>query len=121
MAIDELYQRFSDLSRRGSPRPYVAGEDETVDKAIARYDLSVVEDECWWGLVDKLFAVGAIHEANLAQRHAVPRIEDLGVVIRSQQVLDVHGRALTANDAMVEIGRAHAGTPVTNAQLVCRL
>lgn len=101
MAIDELYERFSDMSRRGSPRPYVEGEDEAVDKAIARYDLKLADDECWWGVVDKLFEVGAIHEASLAQRHAVPRIEDLGVVIRSQQVLDVHGRALTANGELI--------------------
>src|SRR3546814_15175211 len=58
MAIDELYQRFSDLSRRGSPRPYVVGEDETVDKEIARYDLSVVEEAGWGGPVYKHFEVG---------------------------------------------------------------
>jgi intracellular multiplication protein IcmB len=94
MAIDELYEKFSDKAKRGVPRHYVAGEDLQVDEGIRRYAIEIEEEQTWWGLVDKLFARGAMREAALAQRHAVPRVEDL-MVIRTPQIMDVFGTAKT--------------------------
>jgi intracellular multiplication protein IcmB len=96
MAVDELYEQFSDRSKKGNPRPYTPGEDLAVDEAMRRYDIGLSEFPTWWECVDRLFGRGARHEAALAQRHAVPRVEDL-MVIRTPQIKDVFGKAM-AND-----------------------
>jgi intracellular multiplication protein IcmB len=104
LLVDELYEMFDDRSRKGTPRPYTRGEDANVDKAIDKYNIVLVEDETWWGVVDKLFAAEDYHSATMAQRYAVPRIEDLGTVIRSNQVLDIFGGAKTANgESLIDV------------------
>ena len=96
MAVDELYEQASDRSKKGNPRPYTPGEDVAVDEALRRYNITLSEFPTWWECVDKLFEANATREASLAQRHAVPRVEDL-MVIRTPQIMDVFGRAM-AND-----------------------
>jgi intracellular multiplication protein IcmB len=96
MIIDEVYDEFNDQSRKGNPRPYALGVDARVDEQIKKHNVTLVEDQTWWGLVDTFFDLGDTHTAMLAQRHAVPRIEDLNVVVRKSQVQDVHGSAITA-------------------------
>ncbi len=93
IVVDMLYEEFDDGHRKGNPRPYTAGEDTEVDEAIAHYDIVLDEDASWWSVVDKLFAAGNEHAAMLAQRYAVPRIEDLGTIVRKEQIIDVHGSA----------------------------
>ncbi|EPX83994.1 ATP-binding protein [Salipiger mucosus] len=95
MVVDEVYKELDDQSRRGNPRLYSPQEDEAVDAALKRYDIKLDEEATWWDVVDKLFEVGDLHAATLAQRFAVPLIQDLNVVVRKTQVQDVHGSAKT--------------------------
>lgn len=97
MVVDELYEEYDDRSRKGNPRLYTEGEEHQVDEAIQAHNLTLDDEETWWGIVDKLFEKGDIHNASLAQRHAVPRLEDLNTISRKPQVEDVYGSARTAN------------------------
>jgi|HigsolmetaAR202D_1030399.scaffolds.fasta_scaffold01041_18 hypothetical protein len=93
-AIDAVYEKLDDRHEKGVPLRYNPGESLAVDRAIAAHNIDIVPGvTCWWNVVDKLFQKGDIHHAILAQRHAVPRLEHLMTVLRSEQVMDVHGRA----------------------------
>jgi intracellular multiplication protein IcmB len=101
MVIDEAYARFSDVGRSGQPRPYAEGEDENVDRAIRDHGLALPDGATWWWLVDRLFEKGDIRRASLAQRHAVPRIEDLPAIANSSKVLDLFGQTPTESGEML--------------------
>jgi intracellular multiplication protein IcmB len=104
MVVDELYEHYDDQARKGNPRIYTSGEDANVDKAIDRFGLKVGPEETWWSIVDQLFEKGDSHTALLAQRHAVPRLEDLNVIVRKSQVQDVYGSAKTANgESLIDV------------------
>lgn len=99
MVVDEIYKELSDQSRQGNPRLYTRGEDAEVDEAIDKHNLALeAEEQSWWGIVDKLFDAGDTHAASLAQRYAVPRIEDLSIIVRKKEVMDVHGSAPGINN-----------------------
>jgi len=92
-AVDEVYQRLSDRTRGGQPRLYVEGEDPALDGAAKKYCVTVTEETTWWDLTDMLFARGARREAALAQRHAVPLVEDLIQIVNTPQIADIFGEA----------------------------
>lgn len=92
-AVDTLYEIFDDQNTKGQPKQYVEGEDSYVDRAIAKYDIRIGQQEAWWSVVDKLFAKGAVHESILAQRYAVPKLEDILTAIREAPIEDVLGTA----------------------------
>lgn len=93
--VDALYDMFSDQNPKSKPKRYIPEVDVVVDKAVREYNLPIVTETTWWDLVDAFFEKGALHYATLAQRHAVPRLEDLGSVINDAQITDVHGSAVT--------------------------
>lgn len=101
MLVDEAYAKFSDIGRTGQPRPYVPGEDGEVDEAIREHRLEVPEGAPWWWLVDRFFERGDSHRAALAQRHAVPRIEDLPAIANSPKVMDLFGKTPTDSGEML--------------------
>ena len=101
MLVDEAYAKFSDIGRTGQPRPYAEGEDAEVDEAIREHGLSLPDGVTWWWLVDRLFERGDIRRAALAQRHAVPRIEDLSAIANSSKVMDLFGQTPTDSGEML--------------------
>jgi len=104
MVVDEIYEQFDDTSRKGNPRLYSEGEDAEVDETLKNMNIDLDPEEDWWGVVDKLFEAGNTHIASVAQRHAVPRLEDLNVVVRKSQIIDVYGNAKTANgENLIEV------------------
>ena len=92
-AIDEVYERFSDKSRGSEPKQYTESEDEDVDAALRSHDMHPEENATWWDITDMLFLKGLRHEAALAQRHAVPLVEDLIQIVNTPQILDIFGDA----------------------------
>lgn len=95
--VDEVYDIYSDMSRSGQPKIYTFGEAPEVDEILDRYKIpfSVVEDKPWWSIVDMLFERGLYHEASLAQRYAVPRLEDLPALAASSKIVDLFGKTPT--------------------------
>jgi intracellular multiplication protein IcmB len=72
--VEELYKYFSD-SEEGHPKEYSEGQDPVVDKVLDDYSIDAT-NWSWWDVVDKLFELGKLHEASMAQRFAVPFLED---------------------------------------------
>lgn len=95
-AIEAVYEKFDDTHRKGQPKRYSPNVDLEVDRAVEKYNLTIKTGiTVWWDIVDGLYASGAIHHAILAQRQAVPKLEDLMAVLRDDQVMEIHGNAKT--------------------------
>ena len=92
-AVDEIYERLSDKSRGGQPRIYGEGEDNEVDEILHKRAIKLSSEPTWWEVTDKLFELGAYREAALAQRHAVPLVEDLIQIVNTPQIRDIFGDA----------------------------
>ena len=89
LVIDEAYRQCKDVPG-GSPKRYVAGVEPLVDSAIANYAIPLHADyPIWRDVVTALCEHGQYRLAEIAQRHAVPVLEDLIVAARSEQVQDL--------------------------------
>ena len=95
--IDALYRRFNDQESKSQPKKYIMNVDHLVDKAIRDYNIEINKQTVWWDVVDALFLRGDEHHAIMAQRHAVPRLEDIGTVINDPKIKDVFGSARADN------------------------
>ena len=94
LVLDEVYRMFGDEGANTSPKPYHAGVDPRVDQALRRIGASLPEEPYWWEVVDALCAAGDHVTAELANRHAVPRISDLISAGRSQHVQQLFERVI---------------------------
>ncbi|ACS43356.1 hypothetical protein [Methylorubrum extorquens] len=94
--VDEVYARFDDKKIANSaPKQYVHGEDFEVDEALRSRGIIVpASGLTWWDVVDALFERGAEREAILAQRRAVPLLEDLQLVLRDDRIVNNFGTAM---------------------------
>lgn len=88
MSIDEAYKEYSDSH---APKRYNCNIDPVVDEAVARFGFHIDDKTTWWEIVDALFKEGAVHEATLAQRYAVPLIADIAAISRAPQFVDMYG------------------------------
>ena len=75
--IDTAYAIADDEGRTSAPKRYIKGENNEVDEAIER--LSIPDGECrtWYSVCRGLMRRGEIRAATIANRYAVPRLEDL--------------------------------------------
>lgn len=85
--IEVMYEEFSD---RKNPKPYSPSVDLEVDKALV--GLEVPDRPSWWEIVDILWASGNKHASMLAQRHAVPILNDVLVTLNSREVRDHYAK-----------------------------
>lgn len=110
MIVDEIYELFSDQGRTGGePKGYVAYIDETVDAAIKQAGITIEKDTTWWYITDELFAripgAEGVRLASLAQRYAVPILQDLPAMAGSPKVADIFGRATVpgSNESLIDM------------------
>jgi intracellular multiplication protein IcmB len=97
-AIDLLYSEYDDQNRKGQPKRYQSHQDVAVDEAIVAHGIRIEEGETtWWSVTDALFEKGAVHEATLAQRFAVPRLDDMNIIIRKPQIESRYSKATMPN------------------------
>ncbi|OFA16725.1 hypothetical protein A4U49_05975 [Acidithiobacillus ferrivorans] len=75
MVVNGAYQLTADRPG-GHAHIYEPGKDARIDAAIQETGLSADSDTTWWEIVDALFLQNRIHEAGLAQRYAVPTLND---------------------------------------------
>ncbi|WP_034999021.1 ATP-binding protein [Beijerinckia mobilis] len=86
--IDEVYRLHTDI-QGGYPKIYQAGIDSEVDRAIGRLGIVLHEHEPHWrDVVNELFKRREYRLAEVAQRHAVPILEDLIKAVQSEIVRD---------------------------------
>ena len=95
MAIEYAYKNASDEG--GQVKLYTRHMEgaEQVDQAVEAYGLRIDDNTTWWEIVDALYDRGALHEAMLAQRFAVPLIADIATAAAAPQFADLYGEKMT--------------------------
>jgi len=86
LCVDEMYRWRDDAGANTEARPYLVRIEKEVDDAIAKHNIHLPNDPYWWDVVDALFEKGAVHEAMLAQRYAVPTLVDAVTAARRPQI-----------------------------------
>lgn len=89
--IDLAYQKKSDRLEKASPETYKPGHNAVLDEAVAKLGYKILPATTYWELVDALFKAGYIYEAEVAQRYAVPTLNDLVSVASSEEVEAEYG------------------------------
>lgn len=95
--IDGAFKMKSDRYERAQPETYKNGHDPIVDEAVAKVRYRVMPATTYWELVDAFFKAGLIYEAEVAQRYAVPTLNDLVAFASSQEISDEYGEAKVEN------------------------
>lgn len=86
LVVDEMYRWRDDKSANAEARPYLPRLESDVDEALQKFNVHLPSDPYWWDVVDKMFELGQYHIANLAQRHAVPTLNDSITASRRPQI-----------------------------------
>ncbi|MDH5723376.1 MAG: type IV secretion protein IcmB, partial [Alphaproteobacteria bacterium] len=81
-----MFRWRDDEAANAEARPYLPRLEMEIDAAIQKYNIHLPTDPFWWDIVDKLFELGESHLANLAQRHAVPTLNDSITASRRPQI-----------------------------------
>lgn len=87
--IDEMYRKASDKEQ---PHPFARGVDNQVDDAVAKIGMYLDKKTTWWEIVDALFLQGYIHEAVIAQRHAVPVVAEAALCAQDEKIKNTYGK-----------------------------
>ncbi|RMG23808.1 MAG: hypothetical protein D6732_24435 [Methanobacteriota archaeon] len=84
-AVDMVYRKFAD---RNTAKRYQRGVNKDVDAALDRIG---VKPKIWWDAVEALFDAGDEVTAEIAQRYAVPLVNDVATLIggESQQLIEL--------------------------------
>jgi intracellular multiplication protein IcmB len=103
LVIDEAYRRCTDV-QGGAPKRYRAEAEPAVDEALRRHGIALhATDPYWRDVVTALCEQGEYRLAEVAQRHAVPVLQDLIAAARTDQVRDMFASlkiAVTAEGAL---------------------
>ena len=96
--INEVYRVCSDAGDNKSPKRYLPGLVPEADAALARHRVRLHPDARWWDVVDALCDCGEHRLAGLAQRHAVPLLEDLMTAMRSPAITHLYSKPKAQTD-----------------------
>ncbi len=86
LVVDEMYRWRDDAAANAEARPYLPRLEMEIDAAIQKYNVHLPSDPFWWDIVDKMFELDLPHLANMAQRHAVPTLNDAITSSRKPQI-----------------------------------
>ena len=89
LIIDELYKHFSDENK---PNTYSQAIEEGIDGILEEIGFVQDAQTTWWEVTDALFMSGFVHEAMLAQRHAMPVLADVAAICRLPAITDLYGK-----------------------------
>ena len=95
--IDGAYKMKSDRVEKAQPETYKQGHSPVVDDAVAKLAYRTRPATTYWELVDVFFKEGMYYEAEVAQRYAVPTLNDLVAYASSQEIVDEYGDAKVSN------------------------
>ncbi|MBX2833729.1 MAG: type IV secretion protein IcmB [Micavibrio sp.] len=104
LVVDEMFRWRDDKAANAEPRPYLPRLDSEVDEAIQKFNINLPADPYWWDVVDKLFELGQYSAANLAQRHAVPTLNDAITASRRPQIRNLLEETAVGFSAETVIG-----------------
>lgn len=98
--VDDMYMKCSE---KGSPKRYDRGVDPMVDKGLDEIGYVVDDKTTWWEIVDALFENDRIHQAMLAQRHAVPLLADASSSAQDEKIKEVYSKVrVGTSETLVE-------------------
>ncbi len=118
MVIDELYKSFSD---ENNPNRYAREVEKSVDELIPGLDLKIDTHTTWWEITDALFSKGHIHEALIAQRHAVPLLADAASICRMPAIDDLFGKVtINTGESLVESFNRMVSSAIREYPLLAR-
>lgn len=86
LVVDEMFRWRDDKVANAEARPYLPRLESEVDEAIQKFNVHLPADPYWWDVVDKMYDLGQYHVASLAQRHAVPTLNDSITASRRPQI-----------------------------------
>lgn len=86
LVVDEMFRWRDDKVANAEARPYLPRLESDVDEAIQKFNVHLPADPYWWDVVDKMYDLGQYHIAGLAQRHAVPTLNDSITASRRPQI-----------------------------------
>lgn len=87
--IDLVYEQCSDRKSAKKYQPSVLPKIDAILEKL-EFELDQVSTK-WWDVVDYLYKEGYTHEATLAQRHAVPTLNDISLLAQDSRVISVYG------------------------------
>ncbi|WP_155326347.1 hypothetical protein [Desulfosarcina ovata] len=73
-------------AQENNPKLYNPSIDSDLTRMVEKLNLEIDSQTSWWEIVDELFDRGYVHEATLAQRHAVPLIADIASMARLDEI-----------------------------------
>jgi len=100
--ITEAYRMFSPESTDARIWQSAYSDDITRELHEIGFELDLVRPPTVYTVVDALFAAGRIESARIAQRFAVPRMEDMTKVLQSDRVRSVYGTAKVDGELLIE-------------------
>jgi len=86
LVVDEMFRWRDDGASNAESRPYLPRLEMEIDAAIQKFNVHLPSDPFWWDIVDKMFELEQPHLANMAQRHAVPTLNDAITASRKPQI-----------------------------------
>lgn len=95
--IDAAYKLKSDKHEKSQPQVYKRGYDISVDEAVDRLGYKVLPATTYWELVDAMFEAGMIYEAEVAQRYAMPTLNDLIAVSSTPEIKEEYASIQSEN------------------------
>ncbi len=86
LVVDEMFRWRDDGASNAEARPYLPRLEMEIDAAIQKHNIHLPSDPFWWDIVDKMHELDMPHLANIAQRHAVPTLNDAITASRRPQI-----------------------------------
>lgn len=100
--ITEAYRMYAPDSTDARIWQSAYSEEITRELHEIGFDVDDARPPTVYRVVDALFAAGRIETARIAQRYAVPRMEDMTKVLQSDRVRSVYGTAQVNGESMIE-------------------
>lgn len=75
--IDLAFKHKSDILESAQPTTYKRGHHPVIDRALEESGYRALPATTYWAITDHLFDEGQFHAAEVAQRYAVPTLNDL--------------------------------------------
>ena len=101
LVIDQAYKKYSDKDHNPDAKRYSRGTAEQVDDYFDQLGTVIVDGQrSWWSVVDQLYVANETHLCGIAQRYAVPTLEDIVSISMSATVVadyheQYHGQPVT--------------------------
>jgi len=100
--INEAYRMYAPDSTEA--RLWQRANSEEISRELDEIGFVMDDDRppTVYRVVDALFTAGRIESARIAQRYAVPRMEDMTKVLQSDRVRQVYGSARVGDEPLIE-------------------